>query len=398
MTATAALPSQTRPARPWWMQLWVWVLVGMAAGITLGPTGRNVILDKSFGGPTVTKAGVTVSKEIDLPDPFENMGAKLVNAVAQKTSDVAGDGTSTATILARLDYRSLAHGWDVAYQEINTMTGLEQSVRAALAHPGPLLVRVVVDYRGRPIRWISAVRNRVTRELTFDTLPAYREWRRRGRRAARGPLRKGDFLLWVTGNHLGALPVYEELGALAGDLLKEYATNAVAADQKYKGKVLKVTGKFATAQKAPLLGYAVQLQGDENADVTVGDDSLVGEQPERVLHVAGLVALVVEPDVAVPADRGVVGGVFGLLRLATARVAEPASGQLKHRVPGLCPAVGSGTEELAVVGAAGRGSPAVALHDHRIWAVAARARRRRQDHIYLERGAVEALQPEVGAA
>ena len=74
-----------------------------AVGITLGPTGRNVIIDKSFGGPTVTKDGVTVSKEIDLADPFENMGAKLVNAVAQKTSDVAGDGTTTATILAAVD-------------------------------------------------------------------------------------------------------------------------------------------------------------------------------------------------------------------------------------------------------------------------------------------------------
>jgi chaperonin GroEL len=76
-----------------------------AVGITLGPTGRNVILEKSFGGPTVTKDGVTVSKEIDLPDPFENMGAKLVNAVAQKTSDVAGDGTTTATILALAIYQ-----------------------------------------------------------------------------------------------------------------------------------------------------------------------------------------------------------------------------------------------------------------------------------------------------
>ena len=76
-----------------------------AVGMTLGPTGRNVILDKSFGGPTVTKDGVTVSKEIDLPDPFENMGAKLVNAVAQKTSDVAGDGTTTATILALSIYQ-----------------------------------------------------------------------------------------------------------------------------------------------------------------------------------------------------------------------------------------------------------------------------------------------------
>jgi chaperonin GroEL len=76
-----------------------------AVGITLGPTGRNVILDKSFGGPAITKDGVTVSKEVELPDPFENMGAKLVNSVAQKTSDVAGDGTTTATILALAIYQ-----------------------------------------------------------------------------------------------------------------------------------------------------------------------------------------------------------------------------------------------------------------------------------------------------
>ena len=76
-----------------------------AVGTTLGPTGRNVILSKSFGGPTVTKDGVTVSKEIELNDPFENMGAKLVNVVASKTSDVAGDGTTTATILARAIFR-----------------------------------------------------------------------------------------------------------------------------------------------------------------------------------------------------------------------------------------------------------------------------------------------------
>ncbi len=80
-------------------------ILAHAVGTTLGPTGRNVILSKSFGGPTVTKDGVTVSKEIELPDPFENMGAKLVNVVASKTSDVAGDGTTTATILARAIYR-----------------------------------------------------------------------------------------------------------------------------------------------------------------------------------------------------------------------------------------------------------------------------------------------------
>src|SRR6202171_3344856 len=71
-----------------------------AVKVTLGPKGRNVILQKSFGSPTVTKDGVTVAKEIDLPDHYENMGARMVREVASKTSDVAGDGTTTATVLA----------------------------------------------------------------------------------------------------------------------------------------------------------------------------------------------------------------------------------------------------------------------------------------------------------
>ncbi|MCA9185461.1 MAG: chaperonin GroEL [Pirellulaceae bacterium] len=76
-----------------------------AVAVTMGPTGRNVIINKSFGGPTVTKDGVTVAKEIELEDRFENMGAKLVNEVASKTSDLAGDGTTTATVLARAIFR-----------------------------------------------------------------------------------------------------------------------------------------------------------------------------------------------------------------------------------------------------------------------------------------------------
>src|SRR5438874_12084305 len=71
-----------------------------AVKATLGPRGRNVVLQKSFGSPRITKDGVTVSKEIELPQPFENMGAKIVNMVASKTGDVAGDGTTTATVLA----------------------------------------------------------------------------------------------------------------------------------------------------------------------------------------------------------------------------------------------------------------------------------------------------------
>jgi len=72
-----------------------------AVKVTLGPKGRNVVLDKSFGAPTVTKDGVSVAKEIELKDKFENMGAQMVKEVASQTSDVAGDGTTTATVLAQ---------------------------------------------------------------------------------------------------------------------------------------------------------------------------------------------------------------------------------------------------------------------------------------------------------
>src|SRR5438045_4444529 len=76
-----------------------------AVKVTLGPKGRNVILDKKFGSPTITKDGVTVAKEIELRDALENMGAQMVKEVASKTSDMAGDGTTTATVLAQAIYR-----------------------------------------------------------------------------------------------------------------------------------------------------------------------------------------------------------------------------------------------------------------------------------------------------
>src|SRR6476661_9169528 len=103
-----------------------------AVGSTLGPTGRNVIINKSYGGPTATKDGVTVSKEIDLPDPFENMGAKLVNQVASKTSDVAGDGTTTATVLARAIFKEGIRNIAAGSNPMAIRRGIEKAVAAAV--------------------------------------------------------------------------------------------------------------------------------------------------------------------------------------------------------------------------------------------------------------------------
>src|SRR5215207_4975485 len=79
--------------------------IARAVKATLGPKGRNVILEKKFGSPTITKDGVTVAKEIELRDPWENMGAQMVREVASKTSDIAGDGTTSATVLAQAIFR-----------------------------------------------------------------------------------------------------------------------------------------------------------------------------------------------------------------------------------------------------------------------------------------------------
>src|SRR5207244_3778411 len=101
-----------------------------AVKVTLGPKGRNVILDKKFGSPTITKDGVTVAKEIDLKDPQENMGAQMVREVASKTSDTAGDGTTTATVLAQAIYREGAKNVAAGANPMDVKRGIEKAVEA----------------------------------------------------------------------------------------------------------------------------------------------------------------------------------------------------------------------------------------------------------------------------
>jgi chaperonin GroEL len=99
-----------------------------AVKVTLGPKGRNVVLDRKFGSPTITKDGVTVAKEIDLKNPLENMGAQMVREVASKTSDTAGDGTTTATVLAQAIYREGAKNVVAGANPMDLKRGIERSV------------------------------------------------------------------------------------------------------------------------------------------------------------------------------------------------------------------------------------------------------------------------------
>src|SRR5258708_988645 len=103
-----------------------------AVKVTLGPKGRNVVLEKKFGGPTITKDGVTVAKEIELKDPLENMGAQLVREVASKTSDIAGDGTTTATILAQIIYREGVKSVAAGANPMALKRGIEKAVEVVV--------------------------------------------------------------------------------------------------------------------------------------------------------------------------------------------------------------------------------------------------------------------------
>src|ERR1041384_6239237 len=108
-------------------------ILANAVKITLGPKGRNVVLDKKFGSPLITKDGVTVAKEIDLKDPMENMGAQMLKEVASKTSDVSGDGTTTATVLAQAIFREGVRTVAAGANPMAVKRGIDRAVEAATA-------------------------------------------------------------------------------------------------------------------------------------------------------------------------------------------------------------------------------------------------------------------------
>jgi chaperonin GroEL len=141
-----------------------------AVAVTMGPTGRNVIIKKSFGGPTVTKDGVTVSKEIELEDPFENMGAKLVHEVADKTSTLAGDGTTTATVLARAILREGARNVVAGSNPMAVQRGIRKAVDAAVAHLDSMSKKVSSKEQIAQVGSISANNDRVIGDLLADAM------------------------------------------------------------------------------------------------------------------------------------------------------------------------------------------------------------------------------------
>src|SRR6195256_4738719 len=137
---------------------------------TLGPKGRNVVIDKKFGSPTVTKDGVTVAKEIELEDPYENMGAQMVREVASKTSDAAGDGTTTATVLAEAIFREGLKYVTSGASPINIQRGINKAVAAAVDHLSKISKKVKDKEEIKQVATVSANWDTTIGEIIADAM------------------------------------------------------------------------------------------------------------------------------------------------------------------------------------------------------------------------------------
>ncbi|GAB4346178.1 MAG: chaperonin GroEL [Candidatus Abyssubacteria bacterium] len=141
-----------------------------AVKVTLGPKGRNVVLDKKWGAPTITKDGVTVAKEVELEDPYENMGAQMVKEVASKTSDVAGDGTTTATILAEAIYREGLKNVTAGRNPMDLKRGIEKAVDSVVAELKKMSKSVKDRTEISQVATISANSDRAIGDIIADAM------------------------------------------------------------------------------------------------------------------------------------------------------------------------------------------------------------------------------------
>ena len=141
-----------------------------AVKATLGPSGRNVILDKKFGSPTITKDGVSVAKEIELEDPFENMGAQLVREVASKTSDIAGDGTTTATVLAEAIYKEGLKNVTAGANPTSLQRGINKAVEAIVTELGKISKKVKDSAEIAQVATVSANWDRTIGQIIADAM------------------------------------------------------------------------------------------------------------------------------------------------------------------------------------------------------------------------------------
>src|SRR5476649_1762263 len=145
-------------------------LLSRAVKVTLGPKGRNVVIDKKFGSPTVTKDGVTVAKEVELPDPYENMGAQMVKEVASKTSDAAGDGTTTATVLAESIYKEGLKNVTAGSNPIFLKRGIDKAVEAAVDQLAKISKKVKDKEEIKQVATVSANWDTTIGEIIADAM------------------------------------------------------------------------------------------------------------------------------------------------------------------------------------------------------------------------------------
>src|SRR6266404_1211615 len=253
-----------------------------AVTATLGPKGRNVVLDKKFGSPTVTKDGVTVAKEIELEDPFENMGAQMVREVASKTSDAAGDGTTTATVLAEAIYREGLKFVTAGASPIGIQRGIQKAVDAAVEQLAKISKKVKDKEEIKQVATVSANWDTTIGEIIADAMDKVGK--------------DGTITVEEAKSIETTLEVVEGMQFDKGYLSPYFVTNAEAMEARLEDAYILINEKKITSLKdllpllektaklgKPLLIIAEEVEGEALA-------TLVVNKLRGTIHVAAVKA------------------------------------------------------------------------------------------------------------